>query len=484
MVAHLDPPSRVGHQRVRQQRIIARPSTRSIIGSEQVTPGQHSAVSKRPNTRLVGSRLTATARGVTYVSLLAAGGLFGLLAATGRAHTAAGVIGVPVAAVAVRAMLRRWVQPLLGDEFTALLFSGFALRVLASVPRLLGAADALVYQREGVRLAAHFRALDFMVETGRSVPGTGSLRYLAGLVSVATGSTYVLTFLVFVVIGFVGQVFIVLASRTALTDGQFRLFVMLMMWCPTLAFWPSSIGKESVMLFGIGLAFLGMSQIYLRNPRGFVALFTGIFTTVMIRPHVAMIVASGALGGLCARRAVGRGKMLAQIGAIALVIVGASFVASASATVFGLESLDGLTDVSAALDFTEARTSQDASQFRAARIESPLDYPLGFVTVLFRPFPTEATNLLAFVNSLEGVAFASLMLAATPSLVRNNLGISRSAVLLFSVVYIAVFVFLFSAVGNFGILSRQRAQVVPFVFLLIALGLGSYVPTGRGGRLR
>jgi len=44
---------------------------------------------------------------------------------------------------------------------------------------------------------------------------------------------------------------------------------------------------------------------------------------------------------------------------------------------------------------------------------------------------------------------------------------------LFAVAFTSVFIFLFSAIGNFGILSRQRAQVIPFVLLIIAFGLGA-----------
>jgi hypothetical protein len=38
------------------------------------------------------------------------------------------------------------------------------------------------------------------------------------------------------------------------------------------------------------------------------------------------------------------------------------------------------------------------------------------------------------------------------------------------VVYVLLFVFFFSSIGNFGILARQRAsQLFPFLFMLIAL---------------
>ena len=41
--------------------------------------------------------------------------------------------------------------------------------------------------------------------------------------------------------------------------------------------------------------------------------------------------------------------------------------------------------------------------------------------------------------------------------------------MIFSLAYVAAFVFAFSVVGNFGILARQRIQVLPFLLVLLAL---------------
>ena len=56
------------------------------------------------------------------------------------------------------------------------------------------------------------------------------------------------------------------------------------------------------------------------------------------------------------------------------MILGIMAMAGASAELFGLESFDGVSDVGAALDFAQERTSQDTAQFVAARVENPVDY--------------------------------------------------------------------------------------------------------------
>ena len=44
-----------------------------------------------------------------------------------------------------------------------------------------------------------------------------------------------------------------------------------------------------------------------------------------------------------------------------------------------------------------------------------------------------------------------------------------SAYALYDVGFVGIFVFLFSALGNFGILTRQRTMMTPLLLVLIAL---------------
>ncbi len=39
----------------------------------------------------------------------------------------------------------------------------------------------------------------------------------------------------------------------------------------------------------------------------------------------------------------------------------------------------------------------------------------------------------------------------------------------YAIVYLLIFFFAFGTISNFGILARQRSQVMPFVFVLLAL---------------
>jgi hypothetical protein len=45
-----------------------------------------------------------------------------------------------------------------------------------------------------------------------------------------------------------------------------------------------------------------------------------------------------------------------------------------------------------------------------------------------------------------------------------------------------MFIFGFGTIGNFGILARQRSQVMPFLFVLLAVSSAYASPGPRGGR--
>ncbi len=473
------PSQRRGHRRPSPNGTLdLRDHPRSSLQSPSADGLGSALLEKKSDRRESGFQATFLTLGA--VTSLGAGIAYGMLGLSGRADSTAGLIVAPVLAIVAVLMINKWIRSSLGPSLAALFVAGFGVRMAASVPRFLGGADSPIYQREGVRIADELRLLNFGVETGRSVPGTGTIRYLSGVVNVFTGSTYIATFLLFATVAFVGQCFFLRAMRPAMNDKQFRLLCLAVMLSPTLAFWPSSIGKESLSLLGIGLGAFGASLLYDRRWRGVPYVLFGAFAVGMVRPHVALILLVGLSVGLMARQAHTRGRMLTHLTLLLIVIVGAMAMAGASADLFGLDSFDGVSDVNAALDFAQERTSQDAAQFVAARVVSPLDYPWAFVTVLFRPFPWEATNPAAMISALESAALLTTLLVAVPGLFRQAQHVVQRGQLLYSFAFTTVFVYLFSAIGNFGILSRQRAQVIPFLLVFLAFGLG--VEKRRVGR--
>lgn len=163
---------------------------------------------------------------------------------------------------------------------------------------------------------------------------------------------------------------------------------------------------------------------------------------------------------------------LRQVAASALLIafIAAGSVAAAGAFQdrFGLDRLD-VVSAESVLEETTRRTNQGGSEFDSPNPDNPVGYAASFVTVVFRPFPFEVSSVPAAGSAAEGVILGLLVLTSWRRLARiPNLVLRRPYVAL-AVAYVFTFVYAFASIENFGILARQRTQVLPLLFVLLAI---------------
>lgn len=382
------------------------------------------------------------------------------------------IIGVVVAMLAVA--LSAPVFSKLGSRFPDLEMAGIVrlslgVKLLATLPRFEARQDSIDYHRVGSILADSFRRLDFTVATGRDVPGTGSVRYFTGLVEVLTFEDEFATFVIFSLLGFAGLLLLVLAFRVALPDIDTKRYALLLLFWPSLVYWPSSIGKESLMLLCLGLTAFGAARVLRGRANGLVFAALGLLGSGMIRPHVSLIAVTAIMVAIIVR-APGRGlaSVVSRFGLIGVLLFGGSVASDSVERFFNIDGLNP-TGLAAALDLVNNRSSQGGSSFTAARIDGIVEYPWGFVTVLFRPFPHEAATVPMLLTSIEGLVLAGLLIGALPRIFAALRHVRNEAYVAYAVAFTAVFVYLFSALGNFGILARQRAMTLPLVLVVVGL---------------
>lgn len=334
-----------------------------------------------------------------------------------------------------------------------------------------GAADSAAYVTAGRMLAPLYRDGLFTADIGIPLVGTGFVRVLTGLVIAVVGPTTLGGFLVFSWLGFWGLYFFYRAFCIGVPDGDHRRYALLVFFLPSLLFWPSSIGKEAWMLFVLGLSAYGAARIMTRARGGFTLLLAGVAGTTMVRPHMAVLV-GGAVGiAFLARRPAAPGSPIDPIAKVlgAFVLAVICVVLLVQTEQFFKVRGQGVQGVDTVLERTQRQTSQGGSEFEAVRVRSPIQLPLALVNVLFRPFPFEAHNLQALVASLEGMALLGLGVACWDRLRQVPLRVLTTPYLTFTAVYALLFATVFSTFGNFGILTRQRAQLFPFVLVFLAL---------------
>ncbi len=393
-------------------------------------------------------------------------------------HTGMGIIIAPILTIASLAVLNRSVKAERSFDLRGLLLTSIGLRLLFSYPRFLSAADALTYNQQGARLALSFRKLEFIhIDVGPAapVPGTGSLRYLAGLGHLLTGSNFFGTTILFTFLGFWGSWFLYRAFVVGVPDGDRRRYARFMMLWPSLLYWPASIGKDSWMLVTIALAALGAAKILTRGRGGWIFVLIGLAGATLVRPHVSLLVFVAILVAYL----VGRRNTRAMPGTISLsgitkamgivvLLVGGALLAPAAAHFLKINDLS-TTGVTNALAHTQSQTEQGKSAFHAVNPNSPIGYPMAAFTVLFRPLPGEVGTAAGLLASAEAATLLVLVIVGWRRLLGAFHRLRSEAYITFALAYIAMFSYAFSAIANFGILARERVQVLPFLFVPLSV---------------
>jgi hypothetical protein len=398
-------------------------------------------------------------------------------------------ITIPILLRATRREADPWMTRLIIVAFIAKML-GSLVRYGLTFELYAGRADAGGYHGAGARLAAAFWEGNWDRVYATEVPqlaGTEFMRLATGILYVVTGPSKLGGFLVFGWLSFWGLYWFYRAFRIGFPEGDHRRYAVVLFFLPSLLYWPSSIGKEAWMLFTLGLATYGVAQLLRYRTRGYLPLVLGLAGTALVRPHVTLLTFVAFFIAYLLRRRSWRESesgLLGRIVGIGVMVLIGGIVLAQVASFFNLREVDpaGIEQV---LERTESQSSKGGSQFEVSRPKSAAEYPQAFVTVLFRPFLWEAGNAQAVVAAIEGTVLLLLFVTSLPRLTKLPRYIVTTPYIAFVVAYTAMFVYAFSAVGNFGIITRQRTQVLPLVLVLIAIPLvRRTAPPTRGTRGR
>lgn len=336
-----------------------------------------------------------------------------------------------------------------------------------------GVGDANAYAEAGAVYASQLRDGYLTLPPGELI-GTRFIEIVTAMVFAVTQPATFTGFLVFGFAGFVGLYHFVRAFQTALPTGDVRLYAAVIFLMPSLVFWPSSIGKESWMMLTLGIAARGAVVLLAGRRGGFGLLFVGITGAAMVRPHVALLVLVALGSARVMTTGGGRGtrsqSSLQRLLTVAVVIVVGGIVLQQAETYFNVqEETNVAIAATSVLDEAADRTGQGGSEFQAQQVRSPIHLPGAIVAILFRPFPHEAHNLQTLIASAEGLALLALFVHRRRSLYRIPAAFRDRPYVAMALLYSLMFVVAFSSFGNFGILTRQRVQLLPFVLVLLGM---------------
>jgi hypothetical protein len=414
-------------------------------------------------------RLWQLAVGIVAICVLA----FGIAASDASYNTVGGVATVPLAilvgATLSLALARRQNDPWVGR----IVVVGYALKVMASGVFFWlvfhgPGGDAGRYHRNGAEISSAVWDGDFSALIEGGLTGTAMMEQLAGALYTVTGPAAATGFIIFATLSFIGSYLFFRAFSIAVPGGNRRLYATITFLVPSVVFWPSSLGKEAWMIFMLGLSTYGAAQL-LTGHRGIAPLVVGLPGIALLRPHMAAITVTAlAAAPLVPRRAelspwTRRGRTVLLL----FVFIAGSAATIAAQRTFGLSSVTPST-VTGFLEVVAENTATGGSQFSNVETVNPLLSPLALVSVLLRPFPHEASNLIMLLASLEGMFVALLVLRRRRSFGAAIRSTFRAPFVSYVTVYVMLFALSYSFFNNLGLLARERVQLLPFFFVLLA----------------
>lgn len=232
---------------------------------------------------------------------------------------------------------------------------------------------------------------------------------------------------------------------------------------PSIHFWTAGVGKDTLMLFCIGLFAFSAARLKKR----YVGILLAMGLAYMIRPHVfVLLLAAFSFAYLFTSKIMGykRFFLFLFLALISILVL---------PKVFEYANIDNYS-----VDSVFSRIDKQAENLSGSRIGSSLDissysYPMRFFTFLFRPLFFDARSVLYLLASFENL----LLLVFTIKMIRSKpIRTFKESSLVFKgfLIFILFGTFLFSSVlGNLGIILRMKIMFLPG-FLLYSLWAFSY----------
>ncbi len=331
-------------------------------------------------------------------------------------------------------------------------------------------ADARSFDNFGTDIAERFLHGNFDPQLG-NLYDTNFIRLFTGIVYTIIRPSVIAGFLIYAWLAFWGTFYFYRAFVLALPEGNRRSYARWLFFMPSILFWPSSIGKESWMMFGLGIAAFGAATMLARKiVPGLLIAAIGIGLAALVRAPIAALMGVGFVVGGLLRKPSHSLRQLGPIAKLATVVLFAGVLVVLGVTMRGYLARSGLGSSFDTVVAEQQRvTSAGGSQFNAPSITSPSGLALSVVTVLFRPFLFEANTVEAAVTSIEGSLLLLVVVVRFRSILAALRSVRRTPYVAVAVVYVAGSIVALSAVANFGIIARQRTLLYPMFFVLLCV---------------
>lgn len=370
------------------------------------------------------------------------------------------VLGLLISRLRLRSKVRR------------LLLAGMVLRILGGLSYLFliggyyGGGDYTLYFREGAELAhsaftgEEGSIWDPTIWTEGRWWGTRLVSRVTGLLFILTGPTLPGAFIVFSLVSYVGIVAMGLAFHRVYPHVPVERYFIWIALFPSLWFWPTALGKDAIVLCGVGLAALGF--VGKRNRPRWLLMALGVALVFCIRPQVAATLGFALAVGQWLGSGL-RWTPMRMLQGVLFLVVGVGIVSMAGGAL-GIE-LFSPQEVEGYFDDKASGLNRGGSAMGVEKVD-PWMAP---INVLFRPFVWEARGVTTLLAAIEVLVLWGLAWRRRQDIKAFVRAHRRTRLFWLAVVFTLVYA---TALGmsltNVGIIARQRVHILPFVFLFFA----------------
>lgn len=303
------------------------------------------------------------------------------------------------------------------------------------------------------------KTFDFQLTSFPS-PGTRFTEALTYIISTSLDANYLNTTLVFNSFGALGLTLLNLSLRKYLT--KLNPLWILIVFIPSMSFWSSGVGKDSISFMATCLFLYGIVQS--KRPKfslsvAFVAMF-------MVRPHIAAIMLFSFVIYFILKS---KTHIVLKTLLIPVISVGVLI------TLQFVQQYVGLDDASLeSLDqYVDKRQGYNQGGGSSLDISS-MSYPMQMFTYIFRPLPFEAHSAVALITSLENTALLLVFLYILFQSKSSFKTFFRNENLwLFMYIFLTCTILALTT-ANLGIATRQKWMFMPILIYLLVYAFHDY----------
>jgi hypothetical protein len=332
-----------------------------------------------------------------------------------------------------------------------------------------GVADWLRYDNQASVLASSYRHFNFSVPGGKLV-GAGMVTAITTSLFAIIGVNQVGVFFIFSFLAWLGLLFFYRAFSLTFAGASHRRYALLLFFLPSLIFWTSDVSKEAIMTLSLGLAAYGAAKILARRRGGFVLLVIGAAIGGAVRPNELLLFLAGFCIALLILPAGPRRTLggLRRVGAIAFlsVLLGVSIYL----TLHFLRSSGGSFSLQQ-ISTTDKGSTAGFGSSDVTYSPGPQGFPHDIFTVLLDPLGYNAHGNGQRLASFENFVIVCVILSSWRQLrIGIRASFARPYVLL-SAIYSLGFIYTFAALGNLGLITRERTLLFPFLLVVLSIPL-------------